>query len=208
MKEREVRIPAVIAVVLLVGTVAPAPAASPLLENQGHVGAQVGYLKAAGADEGDYLVGGHLELGLLKIFGVRGSVGYQSDEEYRFEVEDTDLALDVKTIPLTLSARVYAPLPLNLSPYALGGGGWYRREFMFSEDAKTLFDLEDRTETSFGWHVGVGAVMALAPRIGVFAEYQAIFNDPQGELDEQTREAIENLEFDSSNIVAGVNLYF
>jgi hypothetical protein len=79
---------------------------------------------------------------------------------------------------------------------------------MFSEDAKTLFDLEDRTETSFGWHVGVGAVMALAPRIGVFAEYQAIFNDPQGELDEQTREAIENLEFDSSNIVAGVNLYF
>ena len=68
--------------------------------------------------------------------------------------------------------------------------------------------VADATETTFGWHVGAGLAMALAPRIGLFAEYRAIFTDPDRELGAQVREEIRNLDFDSSNAIAGISLYF
>ncbi|NNF08579.1 MAG: porin family protein [Candidatus Eisenbacteria bacterium] len=182
--------------------------ASSVLNNQGNFGGQVGYFKSTDGDSGEYLLGGHLELHLAHFLGIRGDASYRTDETYNFQAQGNDLSLEVRTIPITASARVYAPLPINLIPYGLAGAGWYHIDYTFSDDAKALFDLEDTTETTFGWHVGAGLLVSLGPRMALFGEYRAIFMDPEREFDEAIQQTIKDLDFDTSNIMAGISLYF
>ena len=199
---------AVLALGLLFPVTASATGLGSPTSNQGNIGVQVGYLKATDADDGNYLVGGHLELHLASFLGLRADVSRRTEEMYKFRAEGNDLSMEVQTIPITASARLYAPIPIGIVPYALGGAGWYRMEYTFSEDARNLFDVSDHTETTFGWHVGGGALMSLGPRLAVFGEYRAIFTDPDGDLNDEVQQAIEDLDFDSSNVIAGVSVYF
>jgi opacity protein-like surface antigen len=174
----------------------------------GNIGAHLGYLKGVDSEDGNLMVGGHLEILLTQFLGIRGDVSYHSEEEYRFMAEGQDLSLEVRTIPVTVSARVYLPLPVGIKPFGSAGVGWYRMEYEFSEDALDLFDVEDDTETTFGWHLGAGLVLPLAPRIGLYGEYRAIFTDPDRDLGDEVQEAIGELDFDASNLIVGLSLYF
>ena len=114
----------------------------------------------------------------------------------------TAVTVTPRDVPVSFTldrARIGA----RVQAMASASGGW-----LSEADAKELLGVADATETSFGWHVGAGLAMALAPRIGLFAEYRAIFTDPDRELGAQVREAIRNLDFDSANAIAGISLYF
>ena len=95
----------------------------------------------------------------------------------------------------------------RFQPYGLAGAGWYHQLFDFSENLEAV-GFDDRDETTFAWHVGLGASALLGPRFGAFAEARWVFLDPNEQLNDSTVEQLEDFDFDSSHLMAGLNFYF
>ena len=91
--------------------------------------------------------------------------------------------------------------------YALGGPGWYHQKLDFSPDLEAL-GFADQKGTTFGWHVGAGAVARISPRVGLYGEGRWTFLDPDRDLNRQTVDQIEDFDYNSSHFLAGVNFYF
>lgn len=172
------------------------------------IGLHGGYLKSKDAEEGGFATGAYLELRFASIFALQGGVGYQKQGSFTFPVDSSDISLDVSTIPMTASFKVSTPGAIPFHPYALAGGGWYRTTYDFSSDAEDLLGVEDKTETSFGWHVGAGLSLSVAPKMALFGEFRTIFLDPEKNADESWEEIqddIESLDFDSYAINVGLS---
>jgi opacity protein-like surface antigen len=174
---------------------------------RGNIGVHAGFAKAQDAEDGNFLGGVHLELTPVPVLGIQGAVDYRSDERFDVQFLGTNSELNVRTIPVTVSARVYAPLAPRFQPFGVVGAGWYHQIFDYSSDLEAL-GLEDTDENTFGWHVGLGASALFAPRIGVFAEARWVFLDPDRAIDDDTVEQVEDFDFDSSHWMAGLNFYF
>ncbi|MDM7915918.1 MAG: outer membrane protein [Candidatus Eisenbacteria bacterium] len=178
-------------------------------ERIGDYGVQAGYAKAQDADSGDLLLGGHLELQPLPWLGIQGEVDYRSGEDISLStVEGARGNLNVKTVPMLLSAHLYLPSPRGFEPYALAGAGWYRQIYDFSENMETAFGIQDKTKTTFGWHAGAGARISVAPRVSVFGEGRLVFLDPNRDFGGEVRQEIENIDYDSTYLVGGVSMHF
>jgi len=169
------------------------------------VGLHLGYSKAEDSTSGNGLVGAHLELGLLSFLGIQGAVDYRLVETIPVAVGGRDYALHLRSVPVTLSARVYAPL--GIRPFAEAGAGWYVLLYDYAPELEAA-GLNDETQTTFGWHVGAGADVPLTPTVSVFGLVRAVFVDPNKTLDQPTLDRIQHLDYDSVYSAAGLSLHF
>ncbi len=173
----------------------------------GEYGPHLAYSKAADSDEGNYLVGGHMEFKLAPFLGVRGAVDYRSSERFRIASEEGGL-VRVKSIPVTVSGKLYLPLTPSASPFMQAGAGWYRVVYDYSGVVEQATGLSDQSVTTFGWHVGGGLRLALSPRVSLSGEAQYVFVDPEKELDTEVREQIRNLDYNSATFGVGLSVAF
>jgi hypothetical protein len=60
----------------------------------------------------------------------------------------------------------------SVSPYLLGGPGWYRRTVEALDDSDTSV-----TTTEFGWHGGIGLEILAGKHFGIHGDYRRTFLD-------------------------------
>lgn len=172
----------------------------------GNYGVHLGYSKAAEAEDGDMLVGGHIEARLAPALGIRASVDYNGTEEYAIG-SGLDPALQVRTIPVTLGARLYLPLVSGFSPFLAAGGGWYNVIYDYPSRLESL-GFDDERVSTFGWHLGLGGKWNVAERVSIYGEGRYTFVDPDKKLGDEVQEEIGEFDYDRSDIVAGISLEF
>jgi len=171
------------------------------------IGAHMGWAKAKDAEDGNGFVGGHLELRLLPWLGVQGAADYRLVETLRVDTgAGPDGKLDVRSVPLTATGRIYIPLG-QVEPFAAAGAGWYHIIYDFSQEVEDL-GIEDDSETTFGWHVGAGLQLRVSPRFSLFGEGRAVFVDPDRRLDEDLFDRVEEFDHDSTFFFGGATLHF
>ena len=174
----------------------------------GNYGAHVAYAKSKDASEGHYLVGGHAELALAPILGVQGAVDYRSEESFAVATPAGTAGMDVRSIPVTVTGRLYLPSLAPVRPFVLGGAGWYRVIYDYSEALENTLGVKDQHVSTFGWHVGAGASLALSPALSLDGEARYSFVDPERKLDREVRETIRDFNYDSLNLALGLSLGF
>ena len=176
-------------------------------QGSGEYGPHIAYSKAVDSDKGNYLVGGHMELHLAPFLGLRGAVDYRSSE--RFAVGGPQAgSVRIRSVPVTLSGRLYLPLNPSASPFLQGGAGWYHVSYDYSNTLQQAAGLSDESVTTFGWHVGGGLRLALSPSVSVSGEAQYIFVDPQKRLDSEVRDKIRSLDYDTTTFGLGLSIAF
>lgn len=177
-------------------------------QTAGDIGAHVSRAQVRDATDANYLGGLHAELRPIPMLGFNASVDLRSDEEFSIQTGPTTTSsLHVRTVPITVSGKLYLPIAPMITPYGLLGAGWYHQVFDFSPDLEAQ-GIRDHDETTFGWHVGFGANLNLQPRFGVYADARWIFLDPNRTVDSQTTDQIKNFDFNSVNVQGGVNFFF
>ena len=79
----------------------------------------------------------------------------------------------VSEYPLQASLLLF-PVRSVLSPYVLGGAGWYwhRQELLGGDEDVELVSTRD-----FGWHAGIGAELRLGSHAGLHGDYRYTFLD-------------------------------
>ncbi len=172
----------------------------------GSIGVHLGYAKARDAKDGNGLAGGQLEFRLASWLGIQGAVDYRLVNTYRIDALAASGDLKVRSVPTTVSAKVYVPL-MVVSPFAEAGAGWYHMIYDYSSSLESA-GLADRSETTFGWHVGGGVEIPVAPRVSFYGEGRAVFVDPDQALNDQLKNQVKNFNYDSSYFAAGLNLHF
>ena len=144
----------------LLGTAAPAGA-------QGiGVGARLAWVKSDVPLETDTVrfIGGQLRLG-------GGHVGFEIAIDRHSETFE---ALNQKIVETPIQTSLLLRLATGtLSPYLLGGPGWYRRHV---EAVDGPDDLSVST-TEFGWHAGGGLEVHLGRHAGIHGDYRYTFLD-------------------------------
>jgi hypothetical protein len=110
----------------------------------------------------------------------------------------------LREYPIQASLLLF-PVRTVISPYLLGGGGWYSRR------TETLVDrnwvVSDSTR-KFGWHGGFGAELQLGRHAAVHADYRYTFlrfGDDEEEVNGIARFLPSH---ESSMWTAGLTLYF
>lgn len=157
------------------------------------IGAHMSDIKASDAQEGKRFVGGQLRLALGHGFGVEASVDYRVDT---FRSDSPYQEVTVKSVPLlfSLTAEIISQSPVT--PYVLGGGGFY---FSSLENKTDLFTIQD-DQTRFGYHAGAGIVVKPAPRIAIHVDFR--YTAVDFELKDL------KIETDGRMITAGATFYF
>jgi opacity protein-like surface antigen len=168
------------------------------------IGAQLGYAKAHDAKSGNGLVGGHLEIGLTPFLGIQGAVDYRLVETTDISAGVTQGTLKVRSVPTTVTARLYLPGPV--SPFAAVGAGWYHLVYDYSSNLQAL-GASDHAETTFGWHVGGGVRVMVAPKVSVYGEGRAVFVRPDHALNQQVFDQVKSWDYDSVYFATGVSLH-
>ena len=83
----------------------------------------------------------------------------------------TDLVLRTRDIPVQGSLLLY-PVRRVISPYLLGGVGWYTRRIDALADGAVL---DGTKETRFGSHAGLGGELEIGRRVTVHLDYRYTF---------------------------------
>lgn len=173
----------------------------------GNYGPHVAWTKSADAEEGNFLVGAHLELALAPVLGLQGAVEYRSDETFQLRAGDQTAEVNVRTIPITATGRFYLPAGDAFSPFLLVGAGWYNLIHDYS-DALEAVGAEDETVTTFGWHAGVGAQLYLSPSVSLSGEGRYTFLDPERDFEPDVQDNVKELDYDTAYLGAGLNIHF
>jgi opacity protein-like surface antigen len=173
----------------------------------GNVGIHGGMIKSDNAEEGKFQGGLHFEITPGRFLGFQAAVDYRTEERLDFMTGDQHAEVDVRTLPITLSGKLYLPIVPRFSPYGIAGAGWYHQKLDFSPALESA-GFQDRKDTTFGWHLGLGGAVALSDRVGLFGEGRWIFVDPNRDLNPATQDKIEDFDFDSSQFLAGLNFFF
>jgi opacity protein-like surface antigen len=178
------------------------------LENKaGNWGLHLGYAKTKDAENGNYMIGGHLELQPAPILGIQGAIDYRDTDDVRLSSQGADDDLVIRTVPITVTGRLYLPMGPSFEPFAAAGAGWYHLRWDFSEALEEA-GIEDHTDTSFGWHLGAGARVAVSPRVSLYGEGRYVFLDPERSFDESVQDDIEDIDFNQSFVAGGLNFHF
>ncbi len=135
-------------------------------------GAQVGYFRSSGADQGAYYFGGVVRYKLGSMLGFEGTLGYRGDQLFNFgTVSGNQLYANVNTIPLTASVIVFIPLQSTFFvPYGVLGVGLYMLSINYSPDINKV--MGDETKTKAGVHLGFGAEVPLTQAIHAHVDYR------------------------------------
>ncbi|MFN8547038.1 MAG: porin family protein [Candidatus Eisenbacteria bacterium] len=174
----------------------------------GNIGPHLAFSKAKDANDGNFLVGGHLELLLAPILGIQGSADYRSEDHFVARTPLGNESLHVRTIPLLLTGRLYLPGPMPIRPFALAGAGWYHVAYDYSAGLESRYGFKDESVDTFGWHVGAGVNLPLGPDVTMSAEGRYNFVDPERKLGHDVRDAIRDLDYDAYTLGVGLNFGF
>ena len=68
--------------------------------------------------------------------------------------------------------------------------------------------FDDETVSTFGWHLGLGGKWRMADRVSIYGEGRYTFLDPDKKLGDDVQQEIGELDYDRSNIIAGLSLEF
>lgn len=104
--------------------------------------------------------GGHIRLGSKR-----------TAIEVSMDFKTTDLPAEsvrTKDRPLQASLLLY-PIKSALSPYLLGGVGWYKREVQVMDGDAVVSSTSD---TEFGYHAGLGLQIGLGKHAAVHGDYR------------------------------------
>lgn len=111
----------------------------------------------------------------------------------------------VREYPIQASLLL-SPVRAALSPYVLGGGGWYTERL--ERQSGTSWTLEDSTRR-FGWHGGFGAELRLGRRAAAHADYRYTFLRFRDEDDDDEGRLGRLLpSYEGSMWTAGLTFYF
>jgi opacity protein-like surface antigen len=138
---------------------------------------------------------------------VQGAVDYRLVETYTLGVPGVEDELDVRSVPVTVTGRLYLPAGERVRLFAAAGAGWYYVIYDYSDDLEGL-GAEDENEHSFGWHIGGGLDVDVAPDVSLYFEGRAVFVDPDRDLDDATFDDVEELDYDSTYFAGGVTFHF
>lgn len=157
-----------IALAVLLGT------ATPLAAQGFGVGARLAWVNRDATVEADSVrfVGGQLRLG-----GGRVALEVAVDRH-----SETIEAINEKIVETPIQTSLLLRLANGrLSPYLLGGPGWYRRRVEPIDGADDL----SVTTTEFGWHAGIGLEIRLGRHAGIHGDYRYTFLDFNDDDDEE-----------------------
>jgi len=119
-------------------------------------GPRASYFHPKAADSGTWSGGAQLRLHFTPVLAVEGSADYRQS---RFEGRTVDV------YPVQASLMIYLLPGAAISPYILGGGGWYY----------THFRDGDHTDQRFGPHAGAGLEMFLSRNWSIDGSYRYLW---------------------------------
>jgi len=124
------------------------------------IGPRAIYSTPKDADSGDWSAGVQARLHLSPGLGLEGSIDYRSN---KFLDVTT-----VKTYPVQLSLLAYLLPGSFLSPYLLGGAGWYYTQV----DGPSGFS---DTSSRFGLHAGAGLEIMINEYMSIDGSYRYVW---------------------------------
>lgn len=129
------------------------------------VGGRIAWVKSdADADvDAVRMFGGQVRL-LAPRLGIEVSLDRKTESSELLNTEITDTPIQASLLLRLGSGTV--------SPYLLGGPGWYRRSVEALDDPDTRV-----TTTEFGWHAGIGLEIFASRRFGIHGDYRYTFLD-------------------------------
>lgn len=134
--------------------------------------------------------GGQLRLHPFKFLAVEGSVDYRK----------TDMSsTTVRTFPVQGSALIYPFGTKRLSPFILGGAGWY---FTNVEGPHGF----DKTQNRFGAHVGAGLQLFLSEHLSLDSTYRHIWLEKIESKDSSLHD--KQFQDNGHMVTFGLNLHF
>jgi len=152
------------------------------------LGPRYSYITLMGSEEEEErFAGGQLRVKFLSALAVELSIDYRRD----FYLEDS---FRIQTIPALFSILAYLFPGKSLSPYIIGGGGWYFSQVTFLVEPFKEYD----GEVDFGYHIGGGIEFCLLGKVGFHLDYRSIM----------VKLSPLNLKGDGHLISAGITYYF
>lgn len=190
---RPLRLAAVLVAVLSALNAAPARAENPVPRPGVSLGARGAHAWNEGTsfEDGDHLGGVQLRAHVFKTLAVEASVDYR---EQSFEA----LGTDVDVLPVQLSALLYVLPDSRVSPFLLGGVGWYHTRVRGPAGF-------EQTRSRFGPHAGGGLQFFLSRRFSLDASYRYLFTE-----DIRTRSGGADVSIDGQGhmLTGGLNFHF
>lgn len=130
------------------------------------IGPRVSFVQpeTAGGEDRDRYTGGALRLNLSRRAALELAADWRS-------TTSEDATVRVRDYPLQGSLLVY-PWRTAISPYVVGGVGWYSQTLEALVDGEVLSEHTDRR---FGYHGGFGGEISLGRRATMFVDYRYRF---------------------------------
>jgi opacity protein-like surface antigen len=124
------------------------------------LGPRATYFKAKDAAKGTWYAGAQARFHPTSVLGLEGSIDYRKNK-YAGDVT-------IKGFPVQATLLVYLIPQSPVSPYLLGGAGWYFTQVESPGIAK-------KTDNRFGPHAGAGLEAKLGPSLSVDGSYRYIW---------------------------------
>ncbi len=108
--------------------------------------------------------GGQVKLRLTRSTAIEVSADYES-------ALNESLTQRAKTMPIQASLLMF-PIRSMVSPYVLGGAGWYRHSLTSNLGASGALGATTTTIREMGYHAGLGAEIRLGERMAIHGDYR------------------------------------
>lgn len=178
--------------VLLLGVAPAAFAGNGVGENTFSIGPRASYASPKDADSGEWSMGAQARLHLTSGLALEGSLDYRTNNYLGNLVT-------VKTYPVQASLLAYLLPGGAVSPFLLGGAGWYYTQV----DGPLGFS---NTTSRFGLHAGVGLEIALSSALSIDGSYRYIWLES---VTSQDQNALDKTFQDSGSMITmALNLRF
>jgi hypothetical protein len=130
------------------------------------VGPRMSFVQAdaAGGTPRDRYTGGALRMRFSPRTAIEAAADWKS-------TTSEDATVRIRDFPIQASLLLY-PMRASLSPYVIGGVGWYSQTTQALADGEVL---AAETLRRFGYHGGFGAELMLGRRATLFADYRYRF---------------------------------
>lgn len=183
------------ACVLVVGGVCAAPCRAQGFGLGGRMSMVRGNIEASTSAERFF--GGQIRLPLSPRSSLEVSI------DRRAETSEA-LTERVVELPIQGSLMIY-PVRTTLSPYLLGGVGWYTTKV---EQRAADVVTASATSRRFGYHAGIGAELKIGRHVGAHGDYRYTFLNFGGDDDEESLLGRLKPSYEGSMWTAGLTLYF
>ncbi len=185
----------VLASLMAVATLATVAAPRVLAEdgeyNRFSLGPRAAYFDPKDSDDATWMGGAQLRVPFTPALALEGSIDYRKDEY-------ANGAVTVHTYPVQASLLFYLNPNKPVSPYLLGGAGWY-----FTKVEVDAINMEE-SDNRFGLHAGGGLQFWLSPSVSMDGSYRYIWLDNLKTQDS----SLQNKEFNDSGHMVTIGLNF